>query len=54
MGEMRNGNKLLARKYKGKRLFARPRRRWENNININISELGLGYALVNLAYGRDR
>ena len=31
-------------KPEGKRLFGRPRRRWEDNIKMDIQEIGLGGA----------
>jgi hypothetical protein len=30
------------RKPEGKRLFVRPRRRWEDNIEMNLQEVGWG------------
>jgi hypothetical protein len=38
---MRNAYKILVGKPEGKRPLGRPRRRWEDNININLSEIGL-------------
>jgi len=42
MGEMRNVHRILVGKPEGKRLLGRPRRRWEDNIKINLQEVGWG------------
>jgi hypothetical protein len=34
--EMRNEHKILVRKREGKRPFARPRRRWEDIIKMDL------------------
>jgi hypothetical protein len=41
MGEKRNVYMLLAEKPEGKRPLGRPRRRWINNIKMDLSEIGL-------------
>jgi hypothetical protein len=41
MGEMRNGYKILVEKHEGKRLLRRPRHRWDNNLKMDIREIGL-------------
>jgi hypothetical protein len=41
MGEMINANKLLVGKPKRKRPLSRPRRRWENNIKMDVLGCGL-------------
>jgi hypothetical protein len=41
MGEKRNVNRLLVGKQKGKRPLGRPRRRWINNIKMDLLEIGL-------------
>jgi hypothetical protein len=41
MGEKRNVYRLLVRKLEGKRLLGRPRRRWMDNIKVNLLEIGL-------------
>jgi hypothetical protein len=39
MGKKRNAYRILG-KPKGKRSLGRPRRRWVNNIKINLREIG--------------
>jgi hypothetical protein len=40
MGEKRNAYKILVGKPEGKRPLGRPRRRWEDNIRIDLREIG--------------
>jgi hypothetical protein len=40
MGEKRNAFRLLVGKPEGKRPLGRPRRRWVDNIRINLGEVG--------------
>jgi hypothetical protein len=40
MGETRNAYKILVRKPEGKRPLGRPRRRWVDNIKIDLREIG--------------
>jgi hypothetical protein len=42
MGEKRNVYRLLVGKPEGKRPLGRPRRRWINNIKMDLLEIGLG------------
>jgi hypothetical protein len=42
MGEKRNVYKLLVGKPEGKGPLGRPRRRWIDNIKMDLSEIGLG------------
>jgi len=45
----------LVGKPEGKRLLERPRRRWEDNIKIDLQELGCGSMdWIELAQDRDR
>jgi hypothetical protein len=55
MGEMRNVYRLLVRKPEGKRPLGRPRRRWMDNINMDILEIGLSVVdWIGLAQDRYR
>jgi hypothetical protein len=38
MGEIRNAYKIFVGKPDGKRTLGKPRRRWENNIRMNLME----------------
>jgi hypothetical protein len=40
MGEKRNAYRLLVGKPDGKRLLGRPRRRWVDNIRMDLGEVG--------------
>ena len=42
MGDRRVVFRVLVRKSEGMRLFGRSRRRWEDNIKIDIQEVGCG------------
>jgi hypothetical protein len=42
MGEKRNAYRLLVGKSEGKRLLQRPRRRWVDNIGMDLGEVGWG------------
>ena len=42
MGEHRGVHSLLAGKPEGKRPLGRPRRRWEDNIKMDLQEVGGG------------
>jgi hypothetical protein len=45
MGEGRVVYSVLGRKSEGNRALGRLRRRWEDNIKMDIQEVGLGYEL---------
>ena len=48
-------DKVLVGKPEGKRPLGRPRRRWEDNIKMDLEEVGRGYEdLMELAQYRDR
>jgi hypothetical protein len=40
MGEMRNAYNILVGKPEGKRPFVRARHRWEDNIRMDLREIG--------------
>ena len=42
MGEMRGAYRILVWKPEGKRTFGRPRRRWEDNIKMDLQEVRCG------------
>jgi len=42
MGEDRGVHRVLMGKPEGKRPFGRPRRRWEDNIKMDLQEVGWG------------
>jgi hypothetical protein len=42
MGEKRNAYRLLVGNPKGKRPLGRPRRRWADNIRMDLGEVGWG------------
>jgi hypothetical protein len=55
MGEKRNACRLLVGKPEGKRPLGRPRRRWVDNIRMNLGEVGLGDVdWIDLAQDRNR
>jgi len=54
MGEGRVVHRVLVRKPEGKRPLGRPRRRWEDNIKMDLGEVGGGGDWLELAQDRDR
>jgi hypothetical protein len=55
MGEKRNAYRLLVGMPEGKRSLGRPRRRWVNNIKIDLLEIGWGGVdWIGLAQDRDK
>jgi len=54
MGERLVAYRVFVGKLKGKRQLGRPRRRWEDNIKMNLQEVGWGMDWIQLAQGRDR
>jgi hypothetical protein len=55
MGEGRNVYRVLVGKPEGKRPLARPRRRWEDGIKMDLREFGWGVVeWIHLAQDRDR
>jgi hypothetical protein len=54
-GERRGACRDLVGKPEGRRPLERPRRRWEDNIKIDLREVGWGgMDWINLAEDRDR
>ena len=54
MGEGRVMHRVLVGKPEGKRPLERPRRRWEDNIKMDLREVGGGGDWIELAQDRDR
>ena len=55
MDERRGVYRVLVGKPEGKRPLGRPRRRWENNIKMDLQEVGCGgMDWIKLAQDRDR
>ena len=55
MGEDRGAQRVLVGKPKGKRSLGRPRHRWEDNIKMDLQEVGGGCGdWMELAQDRDR
>jgi hypothetical protein len=55
IGERRGAYRALAGKPEGRRPLGRPRRRWEDNIKMDLREVGCGGAdWIDLAQNRDR
>jgi len=55
MGERRGVNRVLVWKHEGKRPLERPRRRWEDNIKMDLQEVGCrSVEWIELARDRDK
>jgi hypothetical protein len=55
MGEKRNVHRLLVGKPEGERPLGRPKRRWMDNIKMNLLEIGLSVVdWIGLALDRYR
>ena len=55
MRKGRSGHRVLVGKPEGKRPMGRPRRKWEDNIKMDLQEVGGGYGdWIDLAQDRDR
>jgi hypothetical protein len=55
MGERRGAYRALVGKPEGRRPLGRPRRRWEDNIKMDLREVGWGgMDWINLAQDKDR
>jgi len=53
-GEGRGVHRVLVGKSEGKRPLGRPRHKWENNIKMDLWEVGGGGDWMELAQDRDR
>jgi hypothetical protein len=55
MGEVRGAYNILVGRPEGRRPLGKPRRRWEDNIKLDLWEIGFGDVdWINLAQDRDR
>jgi hypothetical protein len=54
MGEKRGAYRILVGRPKGRRPLGRPRRRREDNIKMDLQEVGWGMYWIELAQDRDR
>jgi hypothetical protein len=55
LGEKRNAYRILVGKPEAKRPLGRPRRRWVDNIRIDLREIGwVGMDRIDLAQDRDQ
>ena len=54
MGEGRGVHRVLVGKPEGKRPVGRPRRRWEDNIKMDLQEVGGSGDWMELVRDRDR
>jgi hypothetical protein len=55
VGDRRNAYRVLVEKPEGKRPLGRPRRRWEDNIRMDLQEVGYGgMDWIGLAQNKDR
>ena len=54
MGEGRSVHRVLVGKPEGKMPLGRPRRRWEDNIKMDLQEVGGGRDWMEMAQDRDR
>jgi transposase len=55
IGEKRNAYRVLLGKPEGKRPLGRPRRRWEDNIKMDLRDVGgSGMDWIDLALDRDK
>jgi hypothetical protein len=55
MGEVRGAYNILVGKPGGRRLLGRPRSKWEDNIKMDLGEIGFGDVdWIRLAQDKDR
>jgi hypothetical protein len=54
MREKRGAYRILVGRPERRRPLGRPRRRWEDNINMDLQEAGWGMEWIELAQDRDR
>jgi hypothetical protein len=54
MGEERGAYRILFGRPEGRRQLERPRTRWEDNIKMDVPDVGWGMDWIKLAQDRDR
>jgi hypothetical protein len=54
MRERRGAYRILVGKPEGKKPLGRPRRRWKDNIKMDLQEMGCGLKWIDLTQDRDR
>jgi hypothetical protein len=55
MGEVRSAYNILVMRPEGRRPLGRPKHRWEDNIKMDLREIGFGDVdWIHLAQDRDR
>jgi hypothetical protein len=54
MGEKRGAYRISVRRPEGRRTLGRPRRRWEDNIKMELQEVEWGNDWIARAQDRDR
>jgi hypothetical protein len=54
MGGKRGAYRILVGRPEGRRLLGRPRRRWKDNIKMDLQEVGWCMDCIELAQDRDR
>jgi hypothetical protein len=54
MGEERGAYRILVGRPEGRRPLGRPRHRWEDNIKMDLQDVGWGMDWIELAQDRDR
>jgi len=54
MGQMTEAYRVLVGKLEGKTPLGRRRRRWKDDIKMDLQKVGLGFDWINLAYDKDK
>jgi hypothetical protein len=54
MGKGQGAYRILVGRPEGRKLLGRPRRRWDDNIKIDLQEVGWGMDWIDTAQDRDR
>jgi hypothetical protein len=54
MEEKRGAYRILVGRPEGRRPLGRPRHRWEDNIKMDLQDVGWGVDWIQLAQDRDR